>query len=732
MMYRSTDVGIALGDLSPETRRSLAKIHDVAEKDLAGVFANPVRLAETLRQYSPATLLAIHELLLLGTEAHEDELAERIAEHLGTSAEQVDVEDLFGGVHLAGVCYGTVGGIPSAFLIQEAAKTLHQVMWALPFPPRSEKPSAPTSLASLSAERVRSLALLGRLAQHSVKLTQSNNVNRTSLRTFVKHTPFSRDEAEKLLEVAHANGLCREYDGRLVPLRDFILGQAVSKHPLDGYVREVVEREEAVPLIALRCAIDRLCAEGADVNGALSAHGYVRPEQRPALIEDYLARLSFVKVHEGWVFPRAAVDHASKGTAPKDGFVTPAFDVMVAQSASEETLLEVAMAAEISSLDRMSTFCLTPKSVQAAVRFGLTGQDILAALERVGAQPVPGNVRAMVAEWAADAPVVRARRAWIVEGDDAALEARLGASARLSPGCFEVRGDMKALTEQLQKLQLNVPVDSTELDARTESGPAFGARYYRSPLPSWRPPTFFGDDAPRELADRLRAARRGEEPWLIDPDLTDGALEPFEQVEACFDQVLDEARRDLDTASKRWSRANQSRLVSDPNCVVELRDFLTLTSKWRRRAMKRASTPEELIAESRILASAQRLSGPGRAYFEAMDAATKLLRQAADAAGDPGEPLETESMVVPHTIGVLKGLVDAEFLVELLFEGPKGALTLRGSIRGIKTHRNEPAHLLFENPSREQGRAIPISKIRRVRVLDEPARALSAGRLLSE
>lgn len=121
-------------------------------------------------------------------------------------------------------------------------------------------------------------------------------------------------------------------------------------------------------------------------------------------------------------FERTTVDGVELARRPQpnengtgDGHVTPSFEVFLGPGADLKVTSRVALAAEPTRLDTVATFKLTPKSIAAASRLGLSVDDVLGALERVGPHGVPANVRATVLDWASSVGTAKVRPVFAVE-----------------------------------------------------------------------------------------------------------------------------------------------------------------------------------------------------------------------------------------------------------------------------------------------------------------------------
>ena len=98
-----------------------------------------------------------------------------------------------------------------------------------------------------------------------------------------------------------------------------------------------------------------------------------------------------------------------------DGHVTPSFEIFLGPAADLGVTRLVALAAEPTRLDAVATFKLTPKSIASAARLGVSIDEVLGALERVGPHGVPANVRATVLDWASSVGTAKVRTVFAVE-----------------------------------------------------------------------------------------------------------------------------------------------------------------------------------------------------------------------------------------------------------------------------------------------------------------------------
>lgn len=408
----------------------------------------------------------------------------------------------------------------------QSARTIAARLGGLSLP----RPNPPASTRGIQSGDLRDrLARLAATAHLSIRANASGSCHMTSAKQYAKALGIEPDAAARMLDGAALEGLLANEGGRLVPalgaLRSAVSDASAGWDELDAWARAHAPADRWLSLEALARAYARARHVEANLR-KFEERGFLTVDPPElARVRSALAAAPSLEVleHEGATFVRRAARDAN---ATGDGHITPSFEIMLGPGCFPALALELALAAEPVRIDRVLTLKLTPGSVAAGCGLGLSADEILAALERVGRHGVPDNVRAMVLEWARGARVATARKVWMIECSSAeAAEA----AARALGGSLVARpsATLVLASEALSSPAAILGKAGVSLRGGAAAAPPRErAKAPRSIEPLWTEPApelvaRFRDDAPARGAAHDKEDDEEDEDSLLDaPSMT--------------------------------------------------------------------------------------------------------------------------------------------------------------------------------------------------------------------
>lgn len=262
---------------------------------------------------------------------------------------------------------------------------------------------APTDLAPAASHALRDLAArIASTVHGAIRVTSAGHANRTSLKKLAPRVGLAPEALGQVLDQAARSGVLGAREGLMVPLVDDLRALARGEIVIDPVERQV------------RQLLDS--SRWTSVEWLERATSVATPGLTPGDLHEAVDGMPSVVVaeHAGVKFVR----QAPVGTSG-DGHVTPAFEVMLGPACDPEMAALLALAAEPVRFDRVITLKLGPASVAAACALGVSADEILGTLARVGRHAVPDNVRVMVLDWAQTVRRATVRKAWLVETSSA-------------------------------------------------------------------------------------------------------------------------------------------------------------------------------------------------------------------------------------------------------------------------------------------------------------------------
>jgi hypothetical protein len=374
--------------------------------------ADPRGLRERLARLPAASLMALELLLEMGGSLDREQIVSLAPVVLGLSAEHAEraltlavAEGLLLQVTLT---YGNAPSITAWMVTAQAAAPLAALVIGVsrpPPPPPLAMPTDPLPLRDF-------LAVLTTTAHTSLTVTTAGTLHRAGLKKIAAKTGVPLERLEADLNRGRSRGHLGVRDLALAP----VLEQArlaVLTPEEDGVgaewvsVESLARRRVAQGHLAFR----RIRRDEDDAERGLA-------EQLRLARADIAAQASLVCVeHQGHSFVRDRPEAGLGGwdDATGDGHVTPALEVMLGPAAHPRMALEVGCFAELSRLDKVLTFRLTPASIAAGLALGLDADTMVAVLAKVGRHGVPANVSVSVRDFARAAKFARVSVAHVVE-----------------------------------------------------------------------------------------------------------------------------------------------------------------------------------------------------------------------------------------------------------------------------------------------------------------------------
>lgn len=235
-------------------------------------------------------------------------------------------------------------------------------------------------------------ATLALLAHRSLRLTQGGDFHKAKLKSFVKGTGLTVEQAGWRLHIARDFGLiCGGIATDLavdLPVAHAFLG-APGTVVLEAGLRARGPAWFVVP-------------GGDDEDDGLK----------------FVARIvAETTVHEGRLCARIPTLARPDG----DGHVTASFEVLLGPEADAALTLVVGMIGELKNADHVLTYKLTPESLARGMSAGVSVALARSELSRVSARPLPDTVRALLDD--AERRSARARTIIAIEGLSGALDA---------------------------------------------------------------------------------------------------------------------------------------------------------------------------------------------------------------------------------------------------------------------------------------------------------------------
>ncbi len=691
---------------------------------LRRVMSDPARVTEKLRDVSALALLVCEILVETGGMADADTVASILEERSGLDAAAVarflhgfEGDGLLSPVHMI--------GRPDEkhfVLLGPAAELVGERVWLLSAPAVGTKVlegAPPTDAAAV-------LAVAGLALHERVMHTAAGEPHRGNLKKHARRLAVDEQALGEWVESAwHAGALRTDLDrGAYVAVPSRMSAIAAG-----GLVNGPF-----APLLS------RWLAEGARplevIVRALARHADIRTPGALWKRQTYDARLRDVREQLGKVsgLLRQNVDgvewiglaRASSALPDQtEGFVTPNLEVMVGPDPDPRVVARLALCAELVRIDRVLTFRLRPASVARGVAAGMSGEEMVDVLARVGRHGLPDAVRAQVLDWAANARIASAAPMTVIRVPPRLHDevvAALGELVQLAPAPGVVLLGAGVTIEEvrlrLHKLGVQVegrtaPAERTQAEERPSSAGAPSLPLDASPDPVLR----------RKLEDERSA---GFAPSLASSTQRAHSAADridWDELRARATSAPPKVRRVLD-ALFRLHRACGGEvdvwldgLRLEEQALVDPLSYMTLLvipSSHRRRILSSGAHAKEVLADAGAVMERGWMSPEGKKLAKAVGGlGPEVLLAFLDGDAEDDEKDEPPAMSELDVRRALQLAERAELPARIWWdssEGPSGAVAF---VDELRTRGKETVVLMTEAET-GHARVLPIGSVRAV------------------
>lgn len=601
-----------------------AKIHAIT-----AVHADRDQVKERLVRLPPLCWLVLEVLVDAGGSLPERELVAMVRERVGAAPGEVTgcVESLRRPLFVAqSVVRNVFGGTRSDLAVLDTvAATLTPLVRGLTLPHDPPRTVAP---AQATTEEREILALATLTAHRRLRVNRDLYPNRSAVKTLVKNLVIDVDRAQERFACAHVHGLLAVRLEAYVPVLTALRAAAargLSRGEAEATIEAWLPESGWVPLEQFVRACWRRELDGrakAGGSGWVGATDELRRELGPIT-----GRGIEVAEHQGHTWVRRRSEPLPLGG---DGHVTPNLEVFLGPAAHPSLIVTIGLGAELVSVDRVLTFRLSPASVRAGLGVGLTAQELLEALERVGPHGSADNVRQSVVDFARQARFAELRPAIVlkmpaVSADAFCAKYRNHGVERVTSEVVlaSAEWDQKELERCLEGLGVYVRDRGFLAHAEVEpadASPRRAARELEPPNPLRPDPDLvsrFAQDRKGDFATSREAAIQvvsGREPTAADakalaahirsgvtraPASVHRLMVGAEELAAAADDELDAWCAGLDGDQRLEVRSARG-------VPLLLLPYLALLPEWRAKARQGAQSLGALLE------AAMRLGRPGR------------------------------------------------------------------------------------------------------------------------
>jgi hypothetical protein len=620
---------VAARELGVEGRSSAAKV-----RAIAAAHADRDQVTDRVSRLPPLSWLVLEILADAGGRLLERELVAMVRARIGSAPRELTacVEAVLRPLFVARrVTRGGFGNEHNELaLLGTVAGTLAPLVRGLTLP--AEPPEASVPAAAGSDER-EILALATLTAHRRVRINRDGSPNRASVKTLVKTLVIDVDRAQERLVHASVHGL-------------------------------VVTRWEtyAPVLPALRAAAER-GLRGSEAEAMLEAW---LPESGWVPLEQFLRARWRSEIDEraktggyAWVGTTSDLRHELRSIRGRgidvaesgghtwvrrrteslelrgDGHVTPNLEVFLGPRAHPSLVVTIGLGAELVRVDNVLTFRLSPASVRTGLGVGLTAQELVEALERVGPHGLADNVRRGVLDFARQARIAELGTATVLRLPADSADAfcakfkgdgieRATSELVLVPSDWE----RKDIEQRLEGLGVYVRHRGASPSGRVASEDARPRRR----LPPLEPPTPLGPDP--ELVRRFIEDRKGDFavsrqvgiehfadmlPSIAEAkavsaricSLLAGAPATVERLVLGSERLAVQADSELEAWCARLRPKQRLEVLGGRSMPLGLLPYIALLPEWRAQAMEGARSLSDLIGGSLRLGDPKRYSTEG-------------------------------------------------------------------------------------------------------------------------
>lgn len=627
-------------------------------------------------------------------------------------------------------------------LLAPAAELVAERVWLLSAPPARavEAPAAGAPPVEASAM----LAVAGLALHEPIKHTASGEPHRGNIKKHARRLALDERALHELVDRAWVAGALRadprgEYVTVPARMRAIAAGGEV-RAPYSALLASWLA-EGPRPLEVIVRAIARWRAQR-ESHGFLHSVFHREPyDETLRVVRKQLSKSAGVRRVEvdgvAWIeLARAGAELPER----VEGFVTPNLDVMVGPEPDPRVVARLALCAELVRIDRVLTFRLRPATVGRAVLAGMTGEEMVDVIGRVGRHGIPEGVRAQVLDWATNARVASAEPVTLLR-----VPARLHDEVVAALGdlvvCAPAPGVVLVAEGQpLDTIRARLAASAVEVAGR--AAPHDGREEPVRSSPSEReavpPPLPLEATKDAQLVRTIVEERAaGFAPSLSSvgrPQLaTDGALPDWDELRARAKSAPPEVRRILE-AIARLHRAHgaeveawvarlppEERDALDPMSVMPL---LMIPPAHRRRILSSGAPVEKVLAEAGAVMARGWLSVEGKKLAKAMRGgdpallAEILLGDEDDDESDLADeelepPREAPTMTRGAVLALLRDVEGTDGPVHIWWDSAEGPSAATAWVEELRTRGSEPV-VLFTEVETELPRVVPLASVRAV------------------
>jgi hypothetical protein len=630
---------VAARELGVEARGSAAKV-----RAIEAVHADRDQVTSRVSRLPPLCWLVLEILADAGGSLPERELVAMARHRIGSAPRELTgcVEALVRPLFVARISARNAFGQPVSrlVLLGSVAETLATLVRGLTLP--VDPPQAAAGATTATNER-EILALATLTAHRRVRVNRDGSPNRASLKSLVKTLVIDLERAEERLAQASIHGLLVERLDAFAPVLPAL--RTAAERGLRGSEAEAallawLPASGWVPVEQfLRARWRSELDERARVGGFAWLGTTYDQRQELGVIRARGIDVAESRGHT-WVRRRSETLEL-RG----DGHVTPNLEVFLGPGAHPTLVVTIGLGAELVRVDNVLTFRLSPASVRTGLGVGLTAQELIEALERVGPHGLADNVRHSVLDFARQARIAELRTATVLRlpADSAAAFCAKYEGMdieRVTPEVVLVRSDwdQKELERCLEGLGVYVRDVDASRDAQVGSARPLQAVSTDDlePAAALRPtPELarrFAEDrktgfaASRQAAAELRAdtqPRAADVEALIAQirSKVSGASVAVQRLLVACERLASQADGEIEAWCARLGPGQRIEAKIARGVPLLLAPFLALTPEWRAQAMHGARSVGDLLH------AAVRLGKPNRYSVEGLT----LVREVNDA-----------------------------------------------------------------------------------------------------
>lgn len=626
-------------------------------------------------------------------------------------------------------------------LLAPAAELVAERVWLLSAPPARANEALATGAPPVEASAM--LAVAGLALHEPIKHTASGEPHRGNIKKHARRLALDERALHELVDRARVAGALRadprgEYVTVPARMRAIAAGGEV-RGPYSPLLSSWLA-EGPRPLEVIVRAIARWRAQR-ESHGFLHSVFHREPyDETLRVVRKQLSRSSGVRRVEVDGVEWMALARAGAELPERvEGFVTPNLDVMVGPEPDPRVVARLALCAELVRIDRVLTFRLRPATVGRAVLAGMTGEEMVDVIGRVGRHGIPAGVRAQVLDWATNArvasaaPVTLLRVAARLHDEVVAALGDLVVSAP-APGVVLV-----AEGEPLETIRARLAASNVEVAGR--AAPHDGREEPVRSSPDERetvPPPL-----PLEATKDVQLVRTivEERAAGFAPSLASGRHQlatrndfpDWDELRARAKSAPPEVRRILE-AIARLHRAHgaeveawvarlppEERGALDPMSVVPL---LMIPPAHRRRILSGGAPVDEVLAEAGAVMKRGWLSVEGKKLAKAMrgadpeQLAEMLFGDEDDDESDLADeelepPREAPTMTRGAVLALLRDVEGTDGPVHIWWDSAEGPSAATAWVEELRTRGREPV-VLFTEVETEVPRAVPLASVRAV------------------